>query len=41
MKIPDRIVGLLEIDDTSVPYEFDKNTFGLRLYRPDKDKLLK
>lgn len=37
MKIPERIVGLLETGDSSVPYEFDKNTFDLRLYRPDKD----
>lgn len=37
MKIPERIVGLLEDGDTSAPFEFDKNTFDLRLYRPDKD----
>ena len=37
MKIPGRIVGLLENGDISSPFEFDKNTFDLRLYRLDED----
>ena len=37
MKIPDRIVGLLELKDTKFPFELDKETFELKLYAPTED----
>lgn len=37
LKIPERLVGSLEIGDIHSPFEFDKNTFDLKLYNPNKD----
>ena len=34
MKIPERIVGFLELQDTKFPFEFDKDRFELKLYHP-------
>lgn len=36
MKIPERIVGFLELQDTKFPFEFDKDRFELKLYHPTK-----
>ena len=32
MKIPERIVGFLELNDYKFPFEFDKGRFELKLY---------
>ncbi len=34
MKLPDRIIGFLDYNDSKCPYEFDKDSFELRLYYP-------
>lgn len=39
MKIPERIVGFLELQDTKFPFEFDKDRFELRLYYPTEDNI--
>lgn len=36
MKIPDRIVGFLDLDGTRFPFELIKDTFELRLYNTTK-----
>lgn len=37
MKIPKRIVGFLDMRESKFPFEFDKNTFELKLYFPTED----
>ena len=37
MKIPNRIVGFLDFKDLKVPFEFEKETFELKLYHPAED----
>ena len=37
LKIPERIVGFLELKDSKFPFEFDKDKFELNLYYPTED----
>lgn len=37
MKIPERIVGFLELKDSRYPFEFDKDKFELNLYHPTEN----
>ena len=37
MKIPKRVIGFLELNNTKFPFEFDKNTFELKLYFPTEN----
>lgn len=40
MKIPKRIVGFLKLNDSEVPFEYDKGSFELRLYHPSESDAL-
>lgn len=35
--MPERLLGLLELKDSKIPFEFDKESFELRLYQPVED----
>lgn len=38
MKIPERLVGFIDFEGTKYPFEFDKDTFYLKLYPPTQEK---